>query len=758
MIAALRIGYPLWLARRRLRRRLGRAALVGAGIAIGAAVLALVAVGGAVIEDRSLARAVSALPPAQRTAQVSWYGTVGTGAGAWRPLDRLVRPKLRALGGEPVAVMLFHEASIRGRVVDLRAVDGVGRFVHLQSGRLPRLCVPAHCEVLRLAGSGPLPSTPRLRLVEVGRAVLPADAPFRDYLGRPPADTAVLRAAIDYHTPASPPLVLAEGVDGLSRTQELATLYRSYAWFLPVAARDVHPWSVDGYRSDVDRLRSGLATAPGGGQLDVTAPTDELAAAAARGRVSARRLLLVGGQAAALLLAFVVLAASTLRRDADAARRRLTWLGARGWQLALLPLAEAAAVAVAATVVGWCAGTAAGALAASAAGVPAEEAFRHSAASGPGVALAAGLAGGATLLLFAALRVAPRRRGATFGALGGLALGALVAIAIGLGRGGADTGALAAGGGIGGFLLLLPALVAFVAAVAAARLLAPLLRALERLGRRGPIAARLAALSLARSPGRARAAVAFLVVALGFALFAAVYRSTLAAGEREQAAYAVPADFVVSEDPAQLVPLNHLPEPDVAAGAEVTPVLRQTGDVSRLQASGGADVLGIPADGLPQIAGWRGDFAPQPLTALAAAIKPVDPVAIRTVPLPRGARTLELPLTIRGRPLAVRATIRLANGDYAFVRLGETPSDGHAVLRGPLPRNARSLLGLSFGQLNGGRRSANGGARAPPPPKRPTPARPPPAPRPPPPGAPAPGVGAAGGAARRPRGRPHAAA
>ena len=68
--------------------------------------------------------------------------------------------------------MLFREASIQQRLVNLRAADDLGRYVRLVSGRIPKPCHPAHCEVLRLQGKGPIPSTSHLRLIEVGRAVL----------------------------------------------------------------------------------------------------------------------------------------------------------------------------------------------------------------------------------------------------------------------------------------------------------------------------------------------------------------------------------------------------------------------------------------------------------------------------------------------------------------------------------------------------------------------------------------------------------
>jgi hypothetical protein len=697
MSVAVRFAYPLRLARARVAHRPARLLLVAAGIAAGACVLALVDAGSLQIRDRALQRAVAELTPSQRAVQVTWFGTISTGASSFSSLDRVVRPQLRALEGrEPVAAMLYREASIGGPLVDLRGVDGVGRWVKLVSGRLPKPCRPSHCEVLRIQGTGPIPTTKDLQLVEVGRATLPADAPFRDFLGRPPADTSVLSRAIEYHTPPNPPLVLAEGVRGLASTPELATFYRSYAWFAPLSPGDVHPWSVDAFRAKVDRLRSEIGTQSlDQTQFDLTAPTDELAAASEQGKASARRFLLLGGQAAALLLAFVLLSASTLRRESEAARRRLQWFGARRWQVTLFGLGETGAVAAVATVVGWALGIGI------AAAVTGGDVVRHSVASTGGIAVAAGLAVAAALLLLAALRApAARLGGASVSVVDMAALGALLAIGIGLARGDADASTLASGSGTGAFLLLLPALVTFVAAVVCARLLAPLLRLLERVGRRGPLAARLAALSLARRPGHATMAVAFLAVSLGLALFAVAYRSTLAAGQRDQAAYAVPADYVVSEDLAQLVPVNHVPAP---SGAR--PVLRQTGDVSRLETTNGADVLGLTD--AAAIDGWRPDFASPSLARLAAAIHPAQPVALRTQPLV-GPR-LDLSVTSRGYPIALRADVRLANGDWASVKVGDTPFHGSRSYSVRLPEGSRALLGFTFLLANSGRSTANAG-------------------------------------------------
>ena len=76
---------------------------------------------------------------------------------------------------------------------------------------------------------------------------------------------------------------------------------------------------------------------------------------------------------------------------------------------------------------------------------------------------------------------------------------------------------------------------------------------------------RLAALSLARRPGRAALVVVFLVVCVGLGLFAQTYRTTLRAGQADEAAFAVPLDFSVTEtggtlvSPLEAAPLGALP-------------------------------------------------------------------------------------------------------------------------------------------------------------------------------------------------------
>ena len=228
--------------------------------------------------------------------------------------------------------------------------------------------------MLRLEGRGPIPSTKYLNLIEVGRAVLKPGTPFAPFV-LPAPQTEMVARAVRYHTPAPSPVVIANGVQGLSHNTELETFYRSYGWFLPIGGGDVHPWSVGSFAGKVSRLTAQIDA--NSDQFSVTAPTETLTTAAGSSRAAARRLLLLGGEGGALLLAFTVLAAAALRRDTTDARRRLTWFGARRWQVELFTLAESVAVATLATLAGWVAGGAVAAAVASRADSPAGEVVGH---------------------------------------------------------------------------------------------------------------------------------------------------------------------------------------------------------------------------------------------------------------------------------------------------------------------------------------------------------------------------------------------
>ena len=524
-------------------------------------------------------------------------------------------------------------------------------------------------------------------LVVVGHGIVSRSAPFAQYISRP----VTTGTSLGYHTPQTPPLVIADGVNALSHAPELATFYRSYAWMLPLAPGSVHPWTVSRLTTEIEKTRSRIEASST--LFEVDGPIQALQAASATARASERRLLLLGGQAVALLLAFTLLAAASLRRDVEAARRRLTWLGAPGWQLELGTFAEAAVIAVAGTLIGGAVGIGLAAALAGRAGSAVGPVLDHSALAATGLLVGLALALVATLLITAVLRSPSARIGGVKVTIADVAaVGALVAIVIGVTRGPATTSTLASGSGAGLFLLLLPGLVALVAAVVGARLLAPVLRAGERAGRRGPISARLAALSLARNPGHATVAAVFLVVSLGLALFAGLYRSTLLQGEHDAVAYAVPADYVLRENPELLVPVTAVPRPPGA-----TPVLR-------LEAQH-TTVLGIPATALPGIGGWRRDFSSTPLPELARRLTPTESMTMRGKPL---GRVLRVVVSTSGNDVLVNGLVRTRAGAFQTVALGATQGTRPVVLRAAVPAGSR-LVELTFGLQNRGRLSSNGG-------------------------------------------------
>ncbi|TMK70999.1 MAG: FtsX-like permease family protein [Actinobacteria bacterium] len=690
-----RIAYPLRLAWIRLSRRGERVVLVALGIAAGAALLASVLAGSLIAQDKSLSRATSQVPQADRVVRLVWGG-IGTGAGNDPvALDKFARTSITPLAGRPVRAMLFRQSESNGHLFDLGAIDGLARFVHLDSGRLPRTCSPERCEVVQLGGSGPIPKIGGLNLVRVGRATLASALPLGDLITRE-TYASILSEALRYHTAPTPPLLLAEGVDGLTHADVFGSTYRSYAWTAPLGPHDVHPWTVNRFAGQIERTRSQVEAESLA--FDLTAPVDELRAANSIGDVAGRRLLLIGGEAAALLLAFSVLAATGLRRDAEAEWRRLTWYGARRWQLALVSTAEVVVVSLLGAAVGWAVGTGIGALVAGRADVPVGAILDHSTLAARGVLFAVVIAAAASLVVLLSLRLGSARLGGwTVTPVDAAAAGALVAVVIALARGAADASALASERGTGGVLLVLPALIVFVAAVLFARVLAPALGLLERWGRRGAAPVRLAALSLARHPGRAAVAVGFLVVSLGLALFAEAYRATLVRGQNDQASFAAPVDDVVSEDLLKLVPVFRAASlhdfGDAVPATHAFSVLRQSADVPHLEgAQGGVTVLALPARDLTSLR-WRSDDSSASPKDLQRLLQPAGPVTVQGVRIPAEARVLTLPLRAHGDELAVRAVI-LHEGRAYGVPLGTTTDSRR--LAALIPAGARGGLLLSF--------------------------------------------------------------
>ncbi len=678
-----RIGYPLALAGVRLRGRPGRTILPPIGIALAAALLAGVLSGGLAAEDAALGRAAQGIPEPDRAVRATWGGLPGEGTPGFGALDQAARRALApVIDRRPLAVALFRERRLGGALVTLSAMDDPSSSLRLSSGRLPRTCRPTRCEVVQLAGTGPLPGAPGLRIVRVGRASAVSSLAFGSLLSS--GSAAAVRGGRS--SASASPFLLARGVEALSRAQPLAFDYRTYTWLVPLTTEDVHPWSVDALGSRVDRARSALAA--GGELFDVSAPEEELAAAAARARDGARRLLLLGGEALALLLAFSVLAAVRLRRETEASWRRLTWSGASRWQLLAGSAGEVGGGALAGTAVGWALGLGLGALVARHLGASPGAVLRHGVLADSGLLLALALAVGAGAVVFASLVARPVQLGVLSVSAVDLAAAAAAAVlAVAFVRGDVGTGTAGSTRGTGTVLLLVPGLIALISAIVTVRIVHPLFRLLERAGRRLPVPFRLASLSLARRPGQAALVAAFGAVSIGLALFAETYRATLVRGQRDQATFAVPSDAVLSEDLSKLVAVGEAaPLSRYAQLGSASPVVRLSGDVPGPLGSEGMTLLGVPAATVGRLDGWRGDFAAHSPAELGRRIEPSRPVATQGVPLGAGARAIVFPARRRGGSLVLHAVIETARGAFVSAELERSTRTGE--LRARLPREA----------------------------------------------------------------------
>ena len=122
------------------------AVVVVLGLAAAAAMLAAVLAGTTAAEDREVAGQVSQLPAKVRAVRVNWF-SVGGQVAPYAKLDANVRGQLeRVLPERATGTSLYREHQFGGALLSLGAVDDLGRWVHLRSGRLPRVCRPQHCQ------------------------------------------------------------------------------------------------------------------------------------------------------------------------------------------------------------------------------------------------------------------------------------------------------------------------------------------------------------------------------------------------------------------------------------------------------------------------------------------------------------------------------------------------------------------------------------------------------------------------------------
>jgi hypothetical protein len=250
--------------------------------------------------------------------------------------------------------------------------------------------------------------------------------------------------------------------------------------------------------------------------------------------------------------------------------------------------------------------------------------------------------------------------------------------------------------------LLLAPLCCVAVGVLTFRAAGAVLRGAERVARGGPVLPRLALVNLARSPSVPALVIAFIAVTTGLGGFALAYRSTLIRSAADQAADHVPLDALVSAGPDFRTPLEVAPLQrwQALASGAVLPVRRTDANYTTGGETVTVPALGIPADGLIRIHGWRQSDGSAPLTALARRLQPKGPVRVAGPVLPAGTKSLSLRATSPGLAVDVTADLRDAQGAIRQVALG-TAGAGVAFLRAPVPPGRWELQALELAEPTG---------------------------------------------------------
>jgi hypothetical protein len=636
------------------------------GIALAAAFVAGVAAQSQIAGDQSARSVLAGVSPLDSQVRVTWQGPVSAA------VTDQARALLRGLGlGSPTEVLLMNPVRLAGVVVRPAAIAQLGQW--LPGPRPGRLgpCRPERCPML-LVGGGPVPSA----LTAIGVNIQVAGSlPLRSAvpLGFAPASA------------GAGPVLVTWDVAGLDALPGLSGLYRTHSWLAPLTVTRLRWWQLAGVEDRLERSQARLLLS--GSQFSLSAPFTALDEARAAASVAPQRLLLAGGGALTALALFIVLAGGGLRRDQRAELDRLRNAGARTSQCVLFVATESGWLCAAALSVGAVAGLGAAALLASSQGEPAGAILTHAVITPAGViTLVIGWLAATALL--GTLVLVPSARLTDM-----LAVAAASALVAALAAGTGSDQALA---------LLLAPLCCAAAGVLTFRAARLVLRAAERVARRGPVLPRLALVNLARAPGVTALAVAFIAVATGLGGFALAYRSTLIRSAADQAADQVPLDALVSPGPDFRTPLEVAPLQrwQALASGAVRPVRRTDANYTTGGGTVTVPALGIPAGGLTAIHGWRESDGSASLATLARRLEPAGPVRVPGPTLPADAQWLSLRASSQGFAVTVTADLRDPQGAIRQVTFG-TAGASAAVLRAPVPPGRWELEALELDEPTG---------------------------------------------------------
>jgi hypothetical protein len=654
------------LAAARGRRRPVRWLLPALGIALAAAFAIGVAAQSQVAGDQAARSVLDKASPLDTEVRVTWQGPVTPS------VEGQARALIRGLGlGSPTEVVLMNPVRLGGVVVRPAAIAPLDRWLSGGAAASLGRCRPERCPML-LAGGGPVLSTLAaigVRIQVAGSSSLRSAVP----LGFVPSNAGAM------------PVLVTWDVTGLESLPGLSGLYRTSSWQAPLTAARLRAWQLADAENRLARSQAHLLLS--GSQFSLSAPFTALDEARAQASLAPQRLLLAGGGTIAALALFIVLAGGGLRRDQQAELDRFRNAGARPRHCFLFVAAECGWLCAIALSVGAAVGIGAAALLASGEGEPAGAILMHSVITPAGV-ITLGIGWLAATVLLGALVLVRSAR--LIDVLAVAAASALVAALAG------STGSDHA------MALLLAPLCCLAVGVLTFRAAGVVLQGAERVARSGPVLPRLALVNLARSPGVPALVIAFIAVATGLGGFALGYRSTLIRSAADQAADRVPLDALVSPGPDFSTPLEVAPLQrwQALASGAVLPIRRTDANYT----SGGETLtvpaLGIPADGLTRIHGWRESDGSAPLPVLARRLEPTDPVRVAGPMLPAGTKWLSLRASSQGLAVGVTADLRDPRGAIRQVAFGAAGADV-ASLRAPVPRGRWELEALELDEPTG---------------------------------------------------------
>ncbi|MGI5237957.1 hypothetical protein [Dactylosporangium sp. CA-139066] len=246
-----------------------------------------------------------------------------------------------------------------------------------------------------------------------------------------------------------------------------------------------------------------------------------------------------------------------------------------------------------------------------------------------------------------------------------------------------------------GVTLVAPALVIAGLALLAARLLRPLAARIAARGlRRGALVRSLTALRLARRPASQRL-LALLVVAFGTLGFAGLETVVADRDQQDQAELAVGAPTVLSIGPttrAELLQATRAADPQGRYAMAAVPIPAVSANLP--------SSLAVDSTRLAAVAYWRADYSPEPVSALAARLRPAAGAGVTLT----GA-TVGLDLTavdLAGKPATVTALVAPVGG-VRRVEVDFGPlSIGRHWYTAPAPGCAAGcrLVSLQFGLPN----------------------------------------------------------